>query len=147
MLPEIVIFDKLGGPLTKRICLDESGAAKSDGSACVMSRGMATRTPVESVVQLGAIIGSMQPHQAIALGSLRRGLPLTVDVTTKRKLNCGAAVNIIARTADSIVFRSGQNGFTLLDYDTKGMPEKVAERLEQLARSAVDRLVETVHLH
>src|SRR6516225_1684179 len=84
MLPEIVIFDKLGGPLTKRICLDESGAAKSDGSACVMSRGMATRTPVESVVQLGAIIGSMQPHQAIALGSLRRGLPLTVDVTTKR---------------------------------------------------------------
>ena len=112
-----------------------------------MSRGMATRMPVESIGQLGALIENMKPHQAIALGSLRRGLPLMVDLTTKRKLNCGAAVNIIARTADSIVFRSGQNGFTLLDYDTKGMPEKVAERLEQLARSAVDRLVETVHLH
>src|SRR6516162_2970509 len=111
MSPEIVIFDKLGGPLTKRICLDERGAAKSDGSACVMSRGMATRMPVESIGQLGALIENMKPHQAIALGSLRRGLPLMVAVDTKR------------------------------------MPEKVAERLEQLARSAVDRLVETVHLH
>jgi hypothetical protein len=35
-----------------------------------MSRGMATRTPVESIGQLGAIIGSMQPHQALALGCL-----------------------------------------------------------------------------
>ena len=70
MRPEIVLFTNLGGPLTKRICVDESGAAKSDGSACLMSRGMATRTPVESIGQLGAIIGSMQPHQALALGCL-----------------------------------------------------------------------------
>ena len=131
MSPEIVIFDKLGGPLTKRICLDESGALKSEGSACMMSRGMATRTPVESVGQLGAIIGSMQPHQAIALGSLRQGLPQQVDVTTKRKLNGTTLPNTTCRSADNITFRSGQHGFALLDFDSKGMPEKVAERLER----------------
>src|SRR5260370_4466561 len=46
MLPEIVRFTKTGGPLTKRIHLDENGKLKSDGSACVMSQGEAWRAPV-----------------------------------------------------------------------------------------------------
>jgi hypothetical protein len=127
--PEIVLFNKVGGVLTKRIALDTSGAIKSDGTACTMSCGKATRTPVESIRQLGVIIGAMQPHQAIALGSLRHELPPTVDVTTKRRLNGCTAVNIIARTADNIVFRSGQYGFVLIDNDNKGMPETIAKQL------------------
>jgi hypothetical protein len=128
--PEIVMLSKLGGPLTKQICLDENGGTKSDGSACVMSRGLATRTPVSCVSQLGALIGRLQSNQAIALGSLRHGLPQRVDVVTKRALN-GASAAAISRTADNITYRSDQNGFVLLDHDTKGMTAAVAERLDQ----------------
>jgi hypothetical protein len=129
--PEIVLLSKLGGPLTKQIRLDENGIPKSDGSACVMSRGLANRTPISCIDQLGTLIGGMQSNQAIALGSLRHGLPQRVDISTRRALNRATAPNTISRTADNISFRSGQKGFVLLDYDTKGMPESVVERLNQ----------------
>ena len=84
-MSEIVKFTKSDGPLTKRICLDEKGAVKSDGSACVMSRGVARRTPMTCVGTLGALIGGLRSDQAIALGSLRHGLPREVEVATKTK--------------------------------------------------------------
>jgi hypothetical protein len=131
MLPEIVRFTKTGGPLTKRIALDESGRLKSDGSACIMSHGEAWRTPVSSVGQLAALIGNLNPDQAIALGSLRPGLPDKVGIATKHALNGAAQVNIVARSAENIMFRSGQHGFVLIDFDTKGMPADIAERLKR----------------
>jgi hypothetical protein len=131
MLPEIVRFTKTGGPLTKRIRLDENGKLKSDGSACVMSQGEAWRAPVSSVSQLGALISGLNSDQAIALGSLRPGLPDKVGIATKRALNGGSRAGIIARSAQNILFRSGQHGFVLVDYDTKGMPGDVAERIKR----------------
>jgi hypothetical protein len=125
-MSEIVKFTKSDGPLTKRICLDDKGAVKSDGSACVMSRGVAYRTPVACVGTLGELIGGMRSDQAIALGALRHGLPDEVAIATKKK----AIGAIIARTTDNITFRS-QPGFVLLDFDSKGMPPDVAERLQQ----------------
>jgi hypothetical protein len=38
-----MVLAKKGGPLTKQICLTEEGKLRSDGSACVMSRGVAQR--------------------------------------------------------------------------------------------------------
>jgi hypothetical protein len=131
MLPEIVRFTKIGGPLTKCIHLDGSGRLKSDGSACVMSHGEAWRTPVSSVGQLAALIGNLNSDQAIALGSLRYDLPDKVAVVTKHKLNGGVQANVIARTAQNIVFRPGHHGFALIDFDTKGMPPAVADRLKR----------------
>jgi hypothetical protein len=131
MLPEIVRFTKTGGPLTKRITLDEAGRLKSDGYACVMSSGEATRTPVSSVGQLAAVIGNLNPNQAIALGSLRPGLPDKVGIATKHALNGAAQMNIVARSTENIMFRSGQHGFVLIDFDTKGMPADIAERLKR----------------
>jgi hypothetical protein len=96
-----------------------------------MSRGLANRTPISGIDQLGTLIGGMQSNEAIALGSLRDGLPQRVDISTRRALNRATAPNIISRTADNITFRSGQQGFVLLDYDTKAMPESVVERLNQ----------------
>jgi hypothetical protein len=129
--PEIVLLTKVGGPLTKQIRLDQDGRIESDGSACVMSRGTAHRTPVSDIEQLGALIGMVRSDQAIALGSLRAGLPHEVEIATKRAINGDARPGIISRTADNIVFRPGQQGFVLLDYDTKGMPSEVAERLDR----------------
>src|SRR3989442_96741 len=65
---EIVAFTKSGGPLTKRISLDRAGELKSDGSACVMTRGVARRAPLSSVDELAELIEALKSDQAIALG-------------------------------------------------------------------------------
>jgi hypothetical protein len=128
---ELVRLTKTGGPLTKQIRLDEFGKLRSDGSACLMSHGIADRVPVACVGDLGALIGSLKSTQAVALGTLRHGLPLKVEIVTKRSLGAAIRPNVISRTAGNIAFRPGQPGFGLLDFDTKGMPGDVAERLHQ----------------
>jgi hypothetical protein len=128
--PEIVCLTKSGGPLTKKIRL-ENGVLRSDGSACVMTRGVACRAPITCAGQLGALIGSLRSDQAIALGSLRLGLPREVEVATKRAINDAARPGVISRSADNIVFKPAQCGFALVDFDTKGIPAGVAERLDR----------------
>ena len=124
---ELTVFTKQGGLLTKRISLAEDGAVNSDGSECRMASGTARRAPIAGVPELAALIGSLESDQAITLGALRVGLP---DVTTKAKLKDGA-VDIIARTADDLVYREGQPAFALFDTDAKGMPDAVAAKIEQ----------------
>jgi hypothetical protein len=127
---EITVFTKSDGPLTKRIALTDSGTAKSDGGACLMSRGEARRAEIADVGELAALIGGLESNQAIALGRLRVGLPERVEIVTKARMN-GAASNIIARTGDDIVYKKGHPAFVLLDYDTKGMPGEVAAEIER----------------
>jgi hypothetical protein len=127
--PEIVRLTKSGGPLTKKIQL-ENGVLRSDGSACVMTRGVACRALITCAGQLGELISSLRSDQAIALGSLRPDLPREVRVATKRALNGAARPDIISRSADNILFKPAQYGFVLLDFDTKGIPPSVAEQLD-----------------
>jgi hypothetical protein len=131
MNSEITVFDKLGGPLTKRISLKTDGSVKSDGSACVMSRGKAHRAKVADVHALAALIEPLTPTQAIALGVLRAGLPDQVKIITKDKLNGVTKPNVIARSSDFIVYRSRRQAFGLIDFDSKGMPRKVAARIKK----------------
>ena len=129
--PEIVVFTKAGGPLTKRISLNDDGTIKSDGSACIMARGRARRVNA-NVEQLAALIETLRSEQAIALGALRADLPDEVEVVTKDKLDGQPLPNVIARTSNDIVYRNGRPAFVLLDYDTKGMPPAIAAQLEAL---------------
>ena len=126
---EITILTKSDGPLTKRISLSADGSIKSDGSACLMSRGAAQRIEVADVEQLAAVIGKLKSNQAIALGALRAGLPERVQVVTKGQLN-GERHDLIARTGDFIIYRKQQPAFALLDYDTKGMPDEIATTIK-----------------
>ena len=120
-MPELVKFTKTGGPLTKHISLAPDGTLVKDGSACVMTHGTAERVKIAGVDELAALIGSLQPSQAIALGTLRTDLPDKVEVTTKKTLVNGVArPDIIARTGANIVYHGP--AFALLDYDSKGMP-------------------------
>jgi hypothetical protein len=137
--PEIVCLTKSRGPLTKEISFDENGALHSDGSACFMSRGVAHRALIASVAELALLINDLQSNQALALGSLRSDLPDTVEIVTKRALNGVIRPGVISRSADNFVFNPGQPGFVLLDFDTKGMPVELAERLERVGgfRAAV----------
>lgn len=127
---EIVKFTKSGGPLTKRISLNDDGSTKSDGSGCLMPRGEAVRTHIADVTALSELIADLRPDQAIAIGALRQDLPDNVHVVTKRQINGHANAATIARTAESIQFRQNEPGFALFDYDTKGMPADVEARLK-----------------
>jgi hypothetical protein len=128
---QLTIFAKLGGPLTKQISL-ENGAPKSDGSACVMSAGTARRFRFNDIRQFAARITDLGSHEAIALGRLRPDLPDQVELTTKRKLNGPSRADLIARTQEYILYQPGESTFALVDYDAKGMPPAVVDRLERL---------------
>ena len=125
---EIIRITKIGGPLTKHIGLAPDGSLKSDGSSCVMPRGMARRVQIPGVAHLARLIETLRSDQAIALGRLRPGLAGEVAVVTKRKLN-GVDGAVIARSREFVAFASGSPGYVLLDFDSKAMPEDVRERV------------------
>src|SRR6266567_2746627 len=130
----ITIFSKKGGPLTKRISLDEDGLINSDGSACVMTNGVAKRADIANVDEFADLIGNLEPNQAIALGQMRSGLPPRVSVVTKARLeevNGAAGPRVIARTAQDLIYRKGRRAMALLDFDAKGMPDEMADELEE----------------
>jgi hypothetical protein len=95
-----------------------------------MGSGTARRAPLAGVSELATLIGSLESNQAMVLGALRPGLPDEVRVTTKAKLKNGAA-NVIARTAEDVVYRAGRPAFMLFDTDSKGMPDAIAAKIEQ----------------
>jgi hypothetical protein len=127
---ELTGFSKNNGPLTKRISLAVDGAVKSDGSACVMTRGTAQRLRIADIGELAAVIEKTRPHEAIALGALRAGLPEKVRIVTKQKLN--GQPNTIARTAADILFRKEKPALALIDFDAKGIPPEVAAEMQRL---------------
>ena len=145
-LGEITVFEKIGGPLTKRISLAPDGSVKSNGSACVMARGAAWRLRIANVGELAAVIEKIRSDQAIALGALRADLPDKVQVVTKRNLN--GQPNTIARTAADINYRKEELAPALIDFDAKGMPRGNSERDAAarwlLADAAVDTAAVTV---
>jgi hypothetical protein len=95
-----------------------------------MVQGTAERVQVENVDALAALIGALKSNQAITLGALHGDLPAKVEVTTAAKLNGDARKDMIARTGRHLVYRGP--AFALIDYDSKGMPDHVADRLKQL---------------
>jgi hypothetical protein len=140
---EIVRIAKNGGPLSKFISLDANGKLLSDGSACIMSSGVAERARYASLTAFAETISGCSAHEAIALGRLRSDLPDQVTITTKENLrngpsapqvpdNCTPQAPLIARTADYIQYADQQPALALIDIDTKGMPTHVRERIASL---------------
>jgi hypothetical protein len=129
---EITALTKAGGPLTKRIYLNDDGDLVSDGSACVMAHGAARRMRFGALEAFADYIGSLAPNEAIALGMLRSDLPDKVEITTKDKLNGVAQPGIIARTSDYIAYRPDSPALALIDIDTKGMTAAVRDRINAL---------------
>jgi hypothetical protein len=133
---ELVTFAKTDKtPLSKRIYFDDEGRRVSDGSPCQMGRGGAKRSKFTSLAEFADKIGAMDPRYAIGLGSLRAGLADDNTVVTKRQyLSYGDNVpdDTITRTADFIQYRPGQQALALLDYDTKGMPSSIRQRIDEM---------------
>jgi hypothetical protein len=118
-MPEITIFTRRGGELSKRIKLAADGSITITPAAA-MTSGSARRAPIADVRGLAAVIERLDCNEAIALGALRTDLPDQVKVVTKDKLN--GAAGVIARTGDFICYQQRQPAFVLLDFDAKGKP-------------------------
>lgn len=83
---------------------------------------------------MATLIARLSNRQALALGALRDGLPDECEVVTDRALsrvNGTPRPNLIARTQEHIYFTS-RSGFALIDFDRKGMPPAVEQKIADL---------------
>ena len=99
---EITVFQKSGGVLSKKIRLDH-GKVVSDGSACVMSNGVARRVDITDIRAYADLINACPSNEAVALGRLKVGVQTPVRVTAAHELN-GHDQTTIARTKDFLIF-------------------------------------------
>src|SRR5262249_39782048 len=118
------------GALTKRFTLDADGnLVKTEGGQ--MAAGTAMRIAIGDVQALANLIGTIASDQALALGSMREGLPAQVTVVTKKALHGVTAPDIISRSRDYLTFGEGRRGFCLGDFDHKGVTAEVRDKLKQ----------------
>ena len=129
---EITIFRKARGVLSKRISLNKAGGIEADGSECRMTEGSACRFQLNGVEALADLIEQMPSEEALALGQLRPELPDKVKVILTRELNDKRPPDVIARTAEFLHYGSGAPAYMLLDYDRKGQPKEVTDKLKEL---------------
>jgi hypothetical protein len=154
---EVVLWTKASGALTKRISLGPDGKTVSDGSECVMCNGTAVRAVV-SLQGFKPLIERCTSAQAISLGSLRPDLPdERLNIVTKgkwNKLKDSPGVKggtVICRTTEFVQYMP-RMGLSLFDFDSKGMPKSVDERIEALGGlwpalcSVLPELAVTAHI-
>ncbi len=99
------VLSKTGGPLTKVITLTPDGKIHSDGSACIMSTGMAHRRQM-TLEAFGQLIARLEHNQAIALGQLRHDLPDAVRIVTKAQLRPDHPPDVVAQSAGVHLLRN-----------------------------------------
>jgi hypothetical protein len=126
---EVTLFTSTAGPLSKHIGLTADGTLVNDSSAR-LTRGTAERRILTGLDDLAALLKGCTSHNALALGAMRDGTDDKVNVVTVDALkdNPGA----IARSRKHFEFRKKTPAYVLLDFDRKGMPAMVAERIEKL---------------
>jgi hypothetical protein len=129
-VPQITLITKRDAPalMSKRISLDGDGKLKSDGSECRMITGMAAREFAGTASVLGRIIADCRSDQAIALGTLKAELAESVAVTIPNRLDKHPGA--ITRSRSYIDYWPGVPAWCLIDFDTKGMPREVSDRID-----------------
>jgi hypothetical protein len=127
---EVTRLVKDGGPLTKAMHPNADGTVTNDSSQCRMPNGVAHRALFADWRDFASAIEATPPDTAWTTGALRAGLPATVRIVVKKKVRKGSSS--ISRTADNFLYREGEPALALLDYDDKGMPAAVRERLKEL---------------
>jgi len=126
---QITLITKRDVPslMSKRISLTNDGKLHSDGSKCLMVTGTAERAFAGKASDFARIIASCRSDQAIALGALNADLPESVTVTTPNRPDKHPGA--ITRSRSWIDYRPGVPAWCLIDFDTKGMPKEVSDRI------------------
>jgi hypothetical protein len=99
-----------------------------------MSTGTACRVSINDLADFSQRISALNPNEAITLGRLQDDLPKHVEIISKAKradLNGHAPRGVISRSGDHIIYRPGEPALALIDYDIKGMPERVRVTIER----------------
>ncbi|WP_424361413.1 primase-helicase family protein [Methylocystis parvus] len=128
---ELVRVTKDAGPLTKRISLGADGKLVSDSSQCQMARGDMERLRLPDWREFAKLLDQTPRNVAYSLGRLHDDIADSVRIVLlgeeTAELSKGAP-----RSAKTISYRPGLPGLVLLDFDTKGMPAAVKDRLNAL---------------
>jgi hypothetical protein len=95
-IAEIIVFQKRGGVLSKRLHLNADGKLENDSSECRMATGAAARLVLGSIGDLAAFIDVCPSDIALALGQLKGAPGAPVPVFTKRQLCAGAFIHSFA---------------------------------------------------
>ena len=122
-------IEKDKGPVTKRLTLTPDGKIESDGSQCWIAAGKMERLELDDWRDFATHIEATPRNVAFALGDLRPGLSSPVSLVSCKDCR-SAEPGFATRTQGNIVYAPDAAGFLLLDYDTKGMPPEVKQRLQ-----------------
>ncbi len=115
------------GLLCKRIALGADGRPASDGSPCRMWAGTATRAEVNGASGLANVITGMEASEALILGD---HVADSAAIQLVKDREADPAQGLYGRTLSTFRFRPGEPAAVLLDFDRKGMPQAVADRLD-----------------
>jgi hypothetical protein len=130
MTIEVTLFRKDGGGILSKVIRLVNGEVVADKAACAMVHGYAERRHLNGLVSFARLLDRFPPHECLTLGALIDSLPDRVPIVTKREVVPGSGA--VARTAQNIRYRKGRGAAVLIDFDSKGMPACVAERIEAL---------------
>jgi hypothetical protein len=130
-VPEIAVF-KSTRPLTKKYWLDGDGKLVCDKSSCAMGQGTAFGFSVLNIDAFSGLIDNCPSNVAFVLGALRPDLPRNVYVTTQDRITPATPFNTIFRSRANLVFGKGKPGYVGIDYDRKGAPPELLERINKL---------------
>jgi hypothetical protein len=128
--PQITLITKRGTPalMSKRISLNTEGKLHSDASECRMVTGTAARAFAATASELALIIAGCRSDQAIALGALKAELADSVAVTIPNRLD--KHPDAITRSRSCIDYRPSVPAWALIDFDAKGIPKEVSDRID-----------------
>ena len=117
----------------KRFFLDDDGQLQKQANG-LFSKGYVTVQNASCAQELATLAQSLTPQDAFCLGQPRganifSAAPVATRQTQQALAN--RSVPILSRTKDDFSFGLGE-GWLLLDYDTKGLPEAVFSRIERL---------------
>ena len=115
------------GLLSKRIALGADGRPASDGSPCRMWAGTATRVEINRRCRARRSDQRMDSSEALILGD-HVAECATIRLVKDREAD--PAQGLYGRTLSTFRFRPGEPAAVLLDFDRKGMPQAVADRLD-----------------
>jgi len=136
---ELTLITQSDGPCTKRISLVD-GQVVSDGSACAILDGKASRLPIGNIsVQTGrtplqvlaAVIAKMNDRHALCLGRLTEGISDRTTVVTERRRKENSQPHVISRTQQFFQFKNAEPALMLVDFDRKGVPQEVVDRINR----------------
>jgi hypothetical protein len=137
MSMELTVFEKAGGPCTKRIALEQDQII-SDGSACAISRGRASRLRVgeqagkSALAVVHEVIAGMRSDQALSLGRLSGEVGERATVVTERCRKEQPQSGVISRTQEFLSYAPGEPALMLIDFDRKGMPAEIEKRINEV---------------